>query len=92
MEALVAVEAVAKAVAKGVVETTQEQQAGSNLTKRQRVMWYPGTHAFNYGHRGAADHMKDTWVILVYHAATQFGSTISNALRNKKAVTIPDPE
>ena len=33
MEAMVAVEAVAKAVAKGVVETTQEQREGSNPTK-----------------------------------------------------------
>ena len=83
MEDMVADEAVAKAVAKHVVETTQDKKRVPTQPRQKGLCAALGPHVFNYSHKGAADQMRGTWEKLVYHARTKFGSDVRNELQNK---------
>lgn len=51
-----------------------------------------GTNVFDYGQKGSADQMRTSWEKLVQYAGTTYGQDISNELKNKKEITIPEPE
>jgi hypothetical protein len=49
-------------------------------------------HVFDYGIKGTADQMRNTWEKITHHVGTIYGHDISNELQNKTLVTIAEPQ
>ena len=66
--------------------------SSSSNTKHKGLCAALGNHVFDYGQRGCADQMRNTWEKITHHVGTIYGHDISNELQNKTKVTIPKPE
>jgi hypothetical protein len=49
-------------------------------------------HVFDYGSKGAADQMRNTWEKITHPVGMIYGHDISNELQNKTLVTITKPQ
>jgi hypothetical protein len=46
---------------------------------------------FDYGHKSAADQMRNSWENLAQYVGTNYGQDISNELQNKITVILVKP-
>ena len=62
------------------------------LDKNKGLYSALGNKDFNYGQRWASYQMWMTWENIVHQVNTIYGNGISNKLKNKTKVSIPNPE
>jgi hypothetical protein len=66
--------------------------SGNGAVKHKGLCAALGMHVFDYGSKGAADQMRNTWEKITHHVGTIYGHDISNELQNKTPVTIAQPQ
>ena len=64
----------------------------STTTSKQKGLCAElGDYVFDYGQKGAADQMRNTWTRIVHHVGTIHGHDISNKLLNRTKTVIVAP-
>ena len=66
--------------------------SGNGAAKHKGLCAALGMHVFDYGNKGAANQMRNTWEKITHHVGTIYGHDISNELQNKTLVTIAEPQ
>ena len=66
--------------------------AGTTSSKQKGLCAALGDNVFNYGAKGSADQMRNSWARIVHHIGTIMGQEISNELQNKTEFIIKKPE
>ena len=65
--------------------------SGAKVTKQKGLCAALGDNVFDYGQKGSADQMRNSWEKIVHHVGTIHGEDISNELLNRTHLEIPKP-